>query len=358
MVLLMRNTAEYVQILLDNCRLDRWNLLSIRSGSASTQRDKLKGTLSFFNAMDKFDQLESQLLSAAPESPFSDGIQNVAVQLKEDLIDYLAPTHHAEYQKTQMVFLPLPAFDGFCIDRDQQGRQLDGYVICLNEGLWVCAQLLAKAFVLENLQGDLSQYKASGKSSHDAALAHFLAPSSHYAKHIFFDTFPAEIEGLAAAAQSSMAVLILQFVSLHELGHIIHKDFALMGAYRFHFGAFETKSEPSPHAMTDQVTDQYWQAEYAADVFALEMLCQHAQQDINRWANFISIDVFFSWLIAVEQRLGKEICPYHPPPDKRREKLAVWMHENYPPNPQILTHLDDTQRILQSWNPHHTESTP
>lgn len=135
-----------------------------------------------------------------------------------------------------------------------------------------------------------------------------------------------------------------------------------------HMLRYDMKNSKWHHAFADLDADldavlklnlnQYWQAEYAADVFALEMLCQHAQQDINRWANFISIDVFFSWLMAVEQHLGKEICPYHPPPDKRREKLAAWMHEHYPPTPQILAHLDDTQRILQSWNHHHTESTP
>lgn len=298
----MKNTAEYLTDLTAHCSAAKWDLRSIRTGTDDTQREKLKGTLGFFNQMDKYALLEQQLLASEPQSCLSDSIQDLADQLKIDLADYIPPIFTSEYQKAHIVFLPLPSVDGFCLNRDHQGTLLDGFIIGLNEGLWVCTQLLAKGFVLENLQGDLSAYHRSGKTCHDNAVEHWLHPVSQYAKQIFFDHMLPEPEGMASAAQSSMAVLILQFVTLHEFGHIAHQDFTLMDVYRFHIGANEMLPE-GPEA-------DFWQAEYAADAFALAAICRHAQQDFNRWANFITIYIFFVWLDSIFfGRVDARVCP-------------------------------------------------
>ena len=112
---------------------------SIRTGSDDTQREKLKGTLGFFNQMDKYESLERQLLASAPQTRLSDSIQDLADQLKIDLAEYIPPIFASEYQQSHIIFLPLPSADGFCLNRDHQGNLLDGFVIGLNEGLWVCA---------------------------------------------------------------------------------------------------------------------------------------------------------------------------------------------------------------------------
>lgn len=337
----MKFASAYLAELLTQCADAKWNLRSIRTGSADIQREKLKGTLGFFNQMAQYEALEQQLLASEAQTSLSESIQDLADQLKIDLAEYIPPVFDAEYQQSHIVFLPLPSVDGFCLNRDQDGNLLDGFVIGLNEGLWVCAQLLAKGFVLENLQGDLAAWHRSGKSCHDNAVAHWLQPASHHAQQIFFDHMPPEPEGMASAAQSAMAVLILQFVTLHEFGHIAHQDLALMDAYRFHIGANDM--------VPDGPVADFWQAEYAADAFALEAICRHAKHDISRWANFITIYIFFAWLDSIETAIGQALCPYHPLPAMRAKRLEAWMREHYPPNTEIDGHFEMTQIILQRW---------
>ena len=74
-------------------------------------------------------------------------------------------------------------------------RSWTAYLVILNEGLFICAQLLAKAFLLENLDGDLLQYKRSGVDAYRTAIEHFLAPSPVHANSIFFEEVPPTLKG-------------------------------------------------------------------------------------------------------------------------------------------------------------------
>ncbi|NJA06846.1 hypothetical protein HC024_14110 [Methylococcaceae bacterium WWC4] len=329
--------------LVKNCKLDRWQLQSIKTGSEDRQREKLKATLGYFERLDLFHELEKQLLETPDEMDLSVDIDRLAQQLKEDLPDYISAKDNEKFEITELLFLPLPNADGYCINQDISGNNLDGYIICLNEGLWICSQLLGKAFVLENLQGDFAEFKSSGSVFFELAISHFLTPSGSNVNEVFFGHLPAHVDGAATAAQSSVAILILQFITLHEIGHIARGDFSLMNTYSFHIANSNKGEIEHPN------TEQYWEAEYNADIFAIKSICEHSKADISRWANFITIWILFEWLTEVERKNGKFICKLHPPPFLRLEKLKTWMNINYPPASEAEQYIEATNRIINNW---------
>lgn len=340
----MLTAADYFAVLSKNARNehDAWWLISERIGTAESRKEKLRATLQFFGQESKLDELSQALNSAPEKTALSPELSGLIDQLASDLEEYVRPEEINVFRQIHFGLLPLSSVDGFCLDRTLQGEQFDGFLVILNEGLWVCAQLLAKAFLLENLDGDFAKFRRSGKEDFEVAIRHYLAPAGKNANSVFFEKTPPNVEGQLSAAQSSMTILILQFVVLHEVGHIVNRDFDLIGEYRFHAGqAAQIPFSP---------TEKYWDAELAADVYSLDAICRHSRADINRWANFITIYVFFHWLDCVEKVTERPLCPLHPPPSDRGERLLNWMRIHYPPDEQTLYYLERTQKILQRWN--------
>lgn len=356
--------ASYFETLIGNAKLDpqTWRLISERIGDDVSRQAKLRATLEYFGVPEKFESIDAAHKQTPTRTDLSPGIKGVLDQLRDDLVDYITAADLVQLERTYFGSLPISGVDAFCIDQTFQGRALDGFLVILNEGLYICTQVLAKAFVLENLQGDLAQYRQSGKRSQAIAIRHFLKPHASTAKEVFFNDVPPEIEGALAASQSAMAIVILQFVCLHEFGHIVHRDFNLMDRYRFHFG----KIERNPHALEHQgdsaersdgiliapVTDpshQYWTVEFAADLYALKAICSNSRSNISRWANFISIYIFLKWFEDVEAANGSSLCPFHPPPEHRAQRLLAWMTENVPRDQEIDGYLASTVQILNRW---------
>ncbi len=339
----LKDRKEYKITLVKNCKLDRWRLQSIKTGTEDRQREKLKATLEYFGKLDLYPELEKQILETPNEIELSSDIERLAQQLKEDIPDYINENDNVKFQITELIFLPLPNADGYCLNQDTAGNQLDGYIVCLNEGLWICSQLLGKAFVLENMQGDFAEFKSSGSDCFELAISHFLTPRGSNANEVFFGHLPPQIDGAATAAQSSVAIIILQFVTLHEIGHIARGDFSLMNTYSFHIANSNKNEIEYSHI------EQYWEAEYNADIFAIKSICEHSKADINRWANFITIWILFEWLIEVERKNGKPICNLHPPPSLRLKNLKTWMNINYPPASDALLYIEITHNIINNW---------
>lgn len=340
----MITAVNYFEVLSKNARRehDAWWLTSERTGTDDSRKDKLRATLQFFGQEAKLDEL-SHILNSSPESSaLSPELSGMFEQLALDLREYLRPEELDVFQNIHFGLLPLSSVDGLCLDRSIQGEPLDGFLVILNEGLWVCAQLLAKSFVLENLDGDFAELRRSGQQDFEVAICHYLAPTAKNANYVFFENMPPAVDGQLSAGQSSMAILILQFVVLHEIGHIINRDFNLIGEYRFHLG--KTPAAPSVP------TQKYWNAECAADEYSLDAICRHSVSDISRWANFCTIYVFFHWLASIEKATASPLCPLHPPPSDRGERLLRWMYSHYPPDQQAINYIKQTQRILQSWS--------
>lgn len=339
----MPTAAEYLTVLSKNARQehDAWWLISERVGDERSRKAKLQATLEFFGQQAKFEQLSAAQEAYPARANLSPELDGLLEQLVADLADYVSPEQHGVYRQIHFGFLPVSSVDGFCVDRTLQGQKLEGFLVVINEGLWVCSQLLAKAFVLENLCGDLQAYNRSGLGDFEIAIRHYLAPSGKNANAVFFEGTPPEVEGALAAAQSSMAVLLLQFVVLHEVGHVVHGHFDLLGEYRFHLG------ESCP--CVTSATEKHWAAELAADEYALEAISRHSSATISRWANFITIYVFFFWLAEVERVVGRPLCPLHPPPQQRASRLLDWMLSHYPPDEEIQAYFAQTEQILNSW---------
>lgn len=339
----MQSASEYLEQLATRARMHRhaWRLTSERTGTDETRRAKMLATLAFYGTEHLAEKLASNLDEEPPVADLSADLRGVVEQTAQDLQDYLLPEEQEAFKRTLFGLLPLSAVDAFCLDRTRWGVQLDGYLVIMNEGLFVCVQLLAKAMLLENLDGDLLEYKQSGKDIHRAAVEHFLAPSATHAGRILFEGVPPDIEGALAAAQMRMVILLLQFVLLHELGHIVHRDFELMGAYRFHLGEAE---DPAPAS-----TEAYWAAEYAADRFALERILARVGSSASRWANFVAIYSFFRWLDEVERVAGRRLCPLHPPPRARAETLRALMVERDTLDEHAAPLVEKALAILDGW---------
>lgn len=340
----MQTAAEFFEVLSKNARSehDAWWLVSEKTGTPESRRAKLQATLRYFGQDAKFEALYDAVETSPAKSDLSPELRGLLDQLVSDLADYVRPGDRDLYQRTHFGMLPQSSVSGFCLNRTLAGEQLDGYLVVINEGLWICAQLLAKAFVLENLGGDFEEFKRSGRSDFDAALAHYLSPSGVNAEKVFFQNVPPEVEGALSAAQSSMAILIMQFVVLHEVGHVVGQDFDLLGAYRLHL---DSAADPRLTAR-----DQHWAAEYAADVYSLQAICDRSGADVSRWANFITVYVFFYWLARVEAVIGRPLCPLHPPPSERGERLLQWMMARYPGAPKSEEFMIQTRRILAAWS--------
>lgn len=338
----MQSPRDYLTYLtkVSRARHDAWWLVSEQTGTPESRRAKLLATLRFFGQEQRATELETLLAAEPLKSSLTPDLRDVVNQTAQDLEEYVLPEEIEVFRRTVFGLLPLSAVDGFCVDRTPWGAKLDGYLVVLNEGLFICAQLLAKAFLLENLDGDLLEFKQPGIEPYRRAIEHFLAPSAKHANSVLFEGVPPDIEGALSAAQMRMTILLLQFVLLHEVGHAVHQDHALMSEYQFHVAGTQA---------TAKQTDRHWSAEYAADGYALERILRHTEADASRWANFVAVYVFFHWLGTVERVTGKPLCPLHPPPAMRGEALRSAMSSRVPLDSQTAVLVDRSFEILDSW---------
>jgi hypothetical protein len=341
----LESREAYLEYLMKTARtkLDAWWLRSERTGTEETRRTKLLATLRFHNQEHRLEEFEPHLRKEPLTSELSTDLKGVVKQVVLDLRDYLLPKDIARYERTTVGLLPLSGVDAFCIDRTLWEGKLDGYLVILNEGLFLCAQLLSKAFLFENLDGDLIAYKTSGVPTRSIAIEHFLAPSSRHANQVMFEGVPADIEGSLSAAQMTMTLILLQFVLLHEFGHVFNGDFELMEKYRFHIASAEESTSPVR-------SDQHWGAEYAADRYALSTICRNVRTDMSRWANFMCIYIFFDWLRSIEEKTGGPLCPLHPPPANRGKRLMRLMRQQVPLDDVSRQHVRQSLAILNSWS--------
>ncbi len=338
----MLTPQQYLERLAAQSRThhEAWWLRSEKTGTPESRRAKLRATLSFHGQEHRAQSLEALLEADPLTSDLSPELRDVVEQTAKDLQEYVLPGEMATFQQMVFGLLPLAGVDAFCVDRTHDGDRLDGHLVVLNEGLFVCAQLLSKAFLLDNVEGDLEDYKRPGVDAYRNAIEHFLAPSGKHANEVFFKDVPPEVEGLLSAAQMRMTILLLQFVMLHEVGHAVHGDHALMSEYRFHIAG----AEQPPKA-----TEKHWAAEYAADLYALERILGHTGTNAGRWANFVAICSFFQWLAAVEKRIGSPLCPLHPPPLQRAAALRTLLVGIVPLDDETGAQVEKSYEIFSSW---------
>lgn len=348
----------YLEYLRKNSAVSKfgWKLGTSTKADETYAKRKLKRSFEVLGQSESYDALSHLIDGEQDQWKRNRGVgdydrlmQALASSLKDDINECTEGSFSDVLSKTAVGLLPIGLSNAFCINEtlvEKDGEfeeELDGSVICVNEGLYFCLQMLAKCIVLENLNGELIEYRESGSSTYKEALKMYLEPSTAHANSIFFKAATPELNGELSAYQSSIAMIILQFIALHEFGHIVNGDLDIMGLHKLHMVHDEDGSASGP------VSPSYVEAEYLADEFALRALCNRSKKPLNAWANFSSIYLFFHWLDSVEKILGKPISNLHPPPLKRANRLHELMISIVGHESSFGSHLDWVKESTASW---------
>ena len=267
----------------------------------------------------------------------------LASALHDDIGRLTGGQHQELLAATALTFLSIKSFAGFCTNRDDDGQPLDGYLIGLHDGLYSRLKLRAKAFVADSLEGDLAVHKGNSRTSYEVATEFFLLPRSELLDHIDLADVPPELAGILASVQSDAAIIVMQFVALHEFGHVAANDFALMDRYKFHLG--DNNGNPA----RPPATQDFWDTEFRADESVLRWLASADRTPESHWTNFAMVHGFFVWLADIETRLGGPLCPLHPPPVTRGRRLLSTMAALVPPNEHAHRAISWVERAIASW---------
>lgn len=273
-------------------------------------------------------------------------IEAMAADLHDDLFDCVPEEHHGLLTRSRIGFIPTGVVNAFCTGRDDLGNQLDGNIIALNYGLLFSCEKLAEALIYENLTGDLTAYRHSGKQSFKSAVLSYLDPTIPWygdRNSLAERRFPPAVRGEIAAYTGANIAIMLTFIALHEFGHIVNGDLdSEIGVRRFNW-----------HTLTPEYnrhqpqTDQYQQFEYRADAFALSALCRRSKSKETAWINLASIHLLFLFFNHIETEMGRPLCPRHPPPLKRSGQLRKQLHHAVGPPDQDYFKLVDN--LVSDW---------
>lgn len=240
--------------------------------------------------------------------------------LREDLQAALGPEGQAVLARTATDFMPHMHSDAF-VAGFGQGPDA-AWAVGVNVGLVWVANLVAEA-LLRASRGD----ELGARQTYAAAHALYLGQTQR-ALHAAWQTKPDTADELALEA-GGIGAVVLRFVALHELGHAV-----LGHAGRWEMGLSESTGQRRYGAAVaaDAGTTQAMETE--ADRFALARMLAVSSGPQAMWNNLLFIAAFFRLLAQVEQRQGKPLCPYHPPPLQRIEALyqALAEHIGPPPN--------------------------
>lgn len=95
----------------------------------------------------------------------------------------------------------------------------------LNYGLLLACHPLADALAVEVLEGDLAPYRGDGSLPFRHAVDQYLAgTAAAHNQNWRAQDWPAEVEGAFAVSAGALAAIMLQFVTLHEFGHVVNGD--------------------------------------------------------------------------------------------------------------------------------------
>ena len=238
--------------------------------------------------------------------------------LKDDLNVYTNKEYEHIVQISGLSILESGDIHAGCVEIDDYDCKLDGYAIFINIGTYYALQLLAKTIIVENFQNDFAQYKTKATEFIDKAMSIYLTQDSNSTRQSYFDEYPPEVRAEASAAQSAVVVKVMQFIALHELGHIVNGDLNIMGFHR----RFMNSSYLDQAGLPDnEELQQSHEAEFAADMFAFNALFNYDAEPIQKWSGFYPIFYFLAWLDAIEKKIGKVVSHLHPNALERARRM-------------------------------------
>lgn len=239
--------------------------------------------------------------------------------LRDDLEAALGIDGHAVLARTATDFMPHMHSDAFVAGF---GHGPDAaWAVGINVGLVWVTNLVVEA-LLRASQGD----EAAARQTYAAAHALYRGQTQREL-YLAWQGGPDASDELAIEA-GGIAAVVLRFVALHEMGHAV-----LGHAGRWEMGMRDDTGQRRYAAVVaeDPVSTRTMEAD--ADCFALERMAAISSGPQAMWNNLLFIAAFFRLLAQVEERQGKALCPYHPPPLQRIEALYQTLTKSMGPPP-------------------------
>jgi hypothetical protein len=284
----------------------------------------------------------------SPEDEFNKILSRVAESLKDDLYVYTNKKYDDILYKIGFGILECGTIHAGCVRVNDYGKTLDGHGIFINIGTYYALQLIAKSIIIENFENDFESYRRDASEFIDLASNIYFTQTSNPTREIFFYDYPDDVQVEASAAQSSVVIKVMQFISLHELGHIVNGDFEIMG---FHARFMNSKPDVSINLPKDVDVEQSHEEEYAADLFALNALFDNDSSHISKWSSFYTIYYFLIWLDSIEKKLGQKLSNLHPNSIVRAKRLQRKLLELTDGKDYgYIKHLDNIIIKLDKWS--------
>jgi len=269
--------------------------------------------------------------------------------LSQDVADCLSNEELFTLDQCNIRMADIGQINALCTDRGIDGKQLQGYIVLANQGLYFCIKLLITAQIYEDLQGTFDSYRKSGAEVFAAACHLMVTESPEMINLGAVYTGDEEVDGAIEAHISLGSTLLMQFIVLHEIGHahLGHTGLLKQG----HLVALSAAAEFSGNKKEDgKQKSIYHDAEFEADAFAWIALARRANNDpMKNLGNFYCIRLFFKFLDVVEKKLNRPLCEYHPVPSDRIERLAAL----YAPNgfsELALEQLERQDQLISTWS--------
>lgn len=275
-------------------------------------------------------------------------LYHIARSLHDDVTRLLQPSFPDLLSNVVIGLIPTGIVNACVFRDDGRGHALDKYLVAINHGLYFASSRLCDALTLEILEGDLAPFADSGETSFEDAITRYLTPTNDVIQRTHFEhSWPNEVYGEFRVRSGALLAIMLQFVTLHEIAHIVHGDVdSPNGIKRFSTNVdgpdFGGKDVIQFNREVGNAADN-WPCEYSADEFAIHWLCDWKSGIPSCWSNLAQVYLFFGWLSKIEELIGRPICPYHPPALDRQKAVmetARMIATSIPPD-HYFTFIDD-----------------
>ncbi len=268
------------------------------------------------------------------------------VSMRQDMRECLTGEQGHFLEKFHLRFLPTGHANAHCVNADVAGAKVPFFVAFINEGLYFALNQLFTGLILEELQGDLSDYRRDGHPAFEAAISLFLEPLSTNIDAVPLDLGQDEATGEVQAHLSSVTTIVLLFVSLHEFAHAWLGHHEICDAARLSMLSERDCDEGAPKA---------WNLEYEADAFAFRALMSRTVTVESQWAHGFVLYLFFAYLSEIERRLDAPLSVDHPPPKRRAEAILDILKATFPDATHLESDILRLNAFMTKWTGHNYE---
>ncbi|RYG90038.1 hypothetical protein EU803_15600 [Loktanella sp. IMCC34160] len=268
------------------------------------------------------------------------------VSMRRDMRECLTEEQGHFLEKVHLRFLPTGHANAHCVNADVAGAKIPFFVAFINEGLYFALNQLFTGLILEELQGELSDYRREGHPAFEAAISLFLEPLSTNINAVPLDLGQDEVTGEVQAHLSSVTTIVLLFVSLHEFAHAWLGHHEICASARLSMLAERASDEYTPEA---------WDLEYEADAFAFRALMSRTTTVESQWAHGFVLYLFFAYLTEIERRIDAPLSIDHPPPKLRAESILAILKSTFPDATHLESDILRLNALITKWTGHNHE---